>query len=76
MILAIDAGNTNIVFAVYRGEEQVHSWRCKTDSGRTSDEYAAWLYQLFSQESLGFDDITDAIISSVVPDANMHLTQL
>lgn len=76
MILAIDAGNTNIVFAVYRGEEQAYSWRCKTDSGRTADEYAAWLFQLFTQAEISFEDITDAIISSVVPDANIHLVQL
>lgn len=76
MLLAIDAGNTNIVFAVYDGEAQCHTWRCKTDSGRTADEYAAWLYQLFTREQLSFDLIGDSIISSVVPDANFHLIQL
>jgi type III pantothenate kinase len=74
MLLAIDAGNTNIVFAVHDGNEFVHIWRCQTISGRTSDEYASWLHQLFSQTTLQFSDITDAIISSVVPDANMNLS--
>lgn len=76
MLLAIDAGNTNVVFAVYDGDEQRHSWRCKTDSGRTADEYAAWLFQLFTQEQIDFSQITDAVLCSVVPAANFHLTQL
>lgn len=73
MLLAIDAGNTNVVFAVYDGETAKHVWRCKTDSGRTADEYASWLYQLFTQAGLQFGQITDAVIASVVPDANFNL---
>ncbi len=76
MLLAIDAGNTNIVFAVYDGETQRHVWRCQTNSGRTADEYSAWLRQLFAQDELGFGTITDTILCSVVPDANFHLVQL
>jgi len=76
MLLAIDAGNTNIIFAVYDGTEQVESWRCKTDSGKTSDEYAAWLFQLFTKSGLSFERIDAAIISSVVPDADDHLRQV
>lgn len=76
MLLAIDAGNTNVVVAVYQGDELRCLWRCQTNSGRTSDEYAAWLFQLFSKEGLDFAQITDAIVSSVVPDANFHLVQL
>lgn len=76
MLLAIDAGNTNIVFALYDGERQVNVWRCKTDSGRTADEYAAWLFQLFTQAEIRFGQVNEAILCSVVPDANFHLTQL
>ena len=76
MLLAIDAGNTNIVFALYEGDRPVHIWRCQTMAGRTADEYAAWLYQLFSLEGLSFDKVKDAIIASVVPDANFHLQRL
>lgn len=76
MLLTIDAGNTNVVFAVYDGEAQRHMWRCKTDAGRTADEYAAWLYQLFTLEGLSFESISDAVICSVVPGANFHLEQL
>ena len=76
MLLAIEAGNTNVVFALYDGESIVHSWRCKTDAGRTADEYASWLYPLFLQAELDFKDVDDAIVSSVVADANFNLQRL
>ena len=76
MLLAIDAGNTNIVFAVYDGEVQKQSWRIRTDGGRTEDEYTAWLYPLFQSAGLSFSDIQDAIISSVIPDENRSLREL
>ncbi len=76
MLLAIEAGNTNVVFAIYDGENILHSWRCKTDGARTADEYASWLYPLFLQQNLNFKDIDGAIISSVVADANFNLSRL
>ena len=76
MLLTIDAGNTNTVFALYEKESLAHVWRCKTDLGRTADEYAAWLYQLFAQAGLRFEAVKEAIISSVVPDADFHLMSL
>jgi type III pantothenate kinase len=76
MLLAIEAGNTNVVFALYDGENILHSWRCKTDSARTADEYASWLYPLFLQAGLSFKDIDKAIASSVVADANFNILRL
>lgn len=76
MLLAIEAGNTNVVFALYDEKAILHSWRCKTDSARTADEYASWLYPLFLQAGMTFKDIDDAIVSSVVPDANFNLRRL
>ena len=67
MLLAIDAGNTNIVFAVYDGKEQRAQWRAVTNAQRTSDEYAVWLNQLLTLEGLSFADLSDAIIATVVP---------
>ena len=46
--IVIDAGNTNIVFAVWNGEEWIGSWRIRTDPQRTSDEYAVWLLTLLA----------------------------
>jgi len=67
MLLAIDAGNTNIVFAVYDGEHQCAQWRAVTNTERTSDEYAVWLSQLLGLEGLSFADLDAAIIATVVP---------
>jgi len=39
MLLVIDAGNTNIVFAAHDGTEWRGTWRLATSSQRTSDEY-------------------------------------
>lgn len=67
MLLAIDAGNTNIVFAVYDGEKVRGEWRASTDTDRTADELGVWLMQLLATEDLQRRDITSAIIASVVP---------
>lgn len=76
MLLAIDAGNTNIVFAVYDGRERRGLWRISTDHRRTADEYAVWLMQLMALEKLRRIDVTAAILTSVVPDVTFHLKRL
>ena len=67
MLLAIDAGNTNIVFAVHDGEKIRAEWRAVTKTARTSDEYAVWLSQLLALEGLRFADLDEAVIATVVP---------
>src|SRR5579864_9203119 len=76
MLLAIDAGNTNIVFAVHDGKEIRAEWRAVTETTRTSDEYAVLLQPLLQLQGLAFDDITSAIIATVVPAALFDLRQL
>lgn len=76
MLLAIDCGNTNAVFAVYDGDRRVGAWRSATDPRRTGDEYAVWLVQLLKTAGLSPDDITGAIIGSVVPQATFNLKRL
>ncbi len=73
MLLAIDVGNTNTVFAVFKSNTLEHSWRCETVKSRSVDEYAVFLKQLFDLVDLSWSDISDVIISSVVPDADFHL---
>ena len=73
MLLAIDAGNTNIVFAVHDGEKIRAEWRTVTKTARTADEYAVWLSQLLALKKLSFADLTDAIIATVVPAALFDL---
>lgn len=74
MLLAIDVGNTNTGFAVCDGQKIVKSWRLRTDSVRSADEYAAFLIQLMTLESLTFKAISGVMISSVVPETNFHLS--
>jgi len=76
MLLAIDAGNTNTVFAVFEGSECKGSWRAATEARRTSDEYAVWLDQVMRRDGLDTKDIDQAIIASVVPSANFNLSRL
>ena len=75
MLLAIDAGNTNLVFAlVERGEIRAR-WRIATDARRTADQYAVWLYQLLQIEGYSRADVKAVIIATVVPRA-LHNLQL
>jgi len=68
MLLAIDSGNTNIVFAVFDSDGGVRGeWRSSTDANRTADEFGIWLEQLMKSEGIGRADIDAAIIASVVP---------
>lgn len=76
MLLAIDEGNTNTVFAVFEGEVLRGQWRISTDAQRTAEEYAVWLSQLMGLEGLGFRDITAAVVSTVVPQGLKALTEL
>jgi len=76
MLLTIDCGNTNIVFALYEGEAQRGVWRISTDHRRTADEYGVWLTQLMDLEGIKRDQVTGAIIASVVPDVVFSLKGL
>lgn len=68
MLLAIDSGNTNTVFAVYDKEGQiVGEWRSSTNTNRTADEYGVWLTQLMQIKNFDPKGIKAAIISTVVP---------
>lgn len=74
MLLAIDAGNTNIVFALFEGDKLLGSWRSWTNSKRSGDEYGVWLSQVFDVEGIERSKITAAIISCVVPDMMHSMT--
>lgn len=76
MLLAIDAGNTNIVFAVYDGEERKGLWRAGNDPHRTADEYAVWLMQLMKIEGVDPRAVEAAIVATVVPASLFNLRRL
>ena len=76
MLLALDVGNTNVVFALVDGETIVARWRIATDPRRTADEYVVWLNQLLELEGHSRADIEAVIISTVVPRALHNLEVL
>ncbi|OYX37306.1 MULTISPECIES: type III pantothenate kinase [unclassified Sphingomonas] len=76
MLLAIDAGNTNVVFALLKDRAIVARWRIATDPRRTADEYAVWLSQLLQLEGHDRSDIHGVIIATVVPRALHNLQTL
>ena len=72
MLLAIDSGNTNIVFAVFDtqddgGDAIRGQWRSSSRSERTADEFGVWLATLMKDAKIAPGDISAAIIASVVP---------
>lgn len=67
MLLAFDIGNTTMAIGLFRGKTLIKSWKIKTDSDRTGDEYGAILLNLFQVAGLQAGSVTGAIISSVVP---------
>ncbi len=74
MLVAIDVGNTNMVFGIFRGEELLGSFRLKTDVNRTSDEIGLLACEYFRRFGLRSGDVEDVIIASVVPPVMYSLT--
>lgn len=75
MLLAIDVGNTNAVFAVHDGEKFLGEWRCSSDYRRTADEYFVWLKRLMDHNGID-GQIDEVIISSTVPRVVFNLRVL
>jgi type III pantothenate kinase len=76
MLLAIEQGNTNTLFAVHDGGRWIAQWRSATDASRTADEYAVWLSQLLTMAGLQMGVMDACIISSVVPQSIFNLRNL
>jgi type III pantothenate kinase len=76
MLLAIDAGNTNVVFALVEDGAIRARWRIATDPRRTADQYAVWLHQLIALEGFGRDVVDAVILGTVVPRALHNLEVL
>lgn len=73
MLLAIDGGNTNIVFALFDGEKLAARWRIKTLAGRTADEYQSFCLPLLTSAGLSWKDVHAVIFSSVIPAENFNI---
>lgn len=73
MFLAIDSGNTNVVFGLYDGTRKINQWRLMNEPQRPADEYIVYLNQWVSLAGYSLDTIKDVIIASVVPESLFHL---
>src|ERR1700710_989605 len=76
MLLAVDVGNTNLVFALVDKGEIKARWRIATDPRRTADQYAVWLHQLLELEGFARDAVDAVIVGTVVPRATHNLEVL
>jgi type III pantothenate kinase len=66
-LLAIDIGNTNIVFGVHDSEKWLNHWRIQTDPLKTADEYEVIFRSLLQADKIREAEISEIIVSSVVP---------
>ncbi len=76
MLLAIDCGNTHIVFGVFDGDRLLNSWRVSTDTKKTEDEYLVLMSQFFDSINVEIKAIKGIIIGSVVPGVNAALSKM
>lgn len=76
MLLAIDVGNTNTVFALHDGQSFLAEFRCNTESARTADQYFVWLTQLMRHNRLDPVEVREVVISNVAPRTLFNLRVL
>jgi type III pantothenate kinase len=67
VLMVMDVGNTNIVVGVHDGKEWLAHWRLSSSRSRTADEFGIVLGSMFSYSRVDMKQITDIIISTVVP---------
>lgn len=76
MLLTIDAGNTNTVFAVFDEDRIAGQWRIATDRDRTSDEYALAITQFLAMGGIEPDSIKVVVVANVVPQAMFQIRSM
>jgi len=76
MLLALDAGNTNITIGAFDGEKLIGRWRLRTIREQTADEWGILMRNLFSLSGLDLAAVDGVAISSVVPVIDQPLTAM
>ena len=76
MLLALDAGNTNITIGAFEDGLLIGRWRLRTVLAQTADEWGILLRNLFSLASLDLSTVHGIIISSVVPPLDSSLARM
>ncbi len=67
LLLAVDVGNTNLTFGIFRGAEIVGTFRMTTKLTRTSDEFGVWIKNLLAERGVSCEQLRGVIVASVVP---------
>lgn len=76
MLLALDAGNTNITIGAFDGKNLIGRWRLRTIKEQTADEWGILMRNLFTLSSLDLSAVHGVVISSVVPAVDQPLTAM
>jgi type III pantothenate kinase len=76
MLLAIDAGNTNITLGLFREQELIAQWRLLTDRERSADEYGSDVRRLFERSNTDRKQVHGIAIASVVPQLDQALREV
>lgn len=76
MLVALDAGNTNVTIGVFRDKKLIAHWRLRTIHDQTVDEWGILLRNLFALSSLDLAGVKGMIIGSVVPPVNPTLAAM
>jgi type III pantothenate kinase len=75
-LLAVDAGNTNVVLGAYDGAKLLATWRTATEANKTEDELAVTIDALLAREDLALEDVDALVLGSVVPPLTMSFVRL
>ena len=76
MLLALDAGNSNITIGAFEGRKLISQWRLRTVHEQTSDEWGILLRNLFSPAGLDIEKVDGIIVCSVVPPIDSTLAAM
>ena len=69
MLLAIDCGNTHVVFGIFNHSDLRHCWRAQTSDTMDKERFLSSFLKKLAHFGLSLPDITDVIIASVVIEA-------
>ena len=76
MLLAVDVGNTNIVFGVYDQDHWIYDWRIRTIRDKMPDEYGIMLISLLREAGLSMQSFDAIALCSVVPPLTGYMEEM
>jgi type III pantothenate kinase len=76
MLLAIDAGNTNITLGLFREQELIAQWRLLTEREKSAEDYGSDVRRLFDGSNIDRKEVDGIAIASVVPQLDQTLRQV